>query len=446
MNLDQIKNVLRDNGIVGAGGAGFPTYAKLDKKADTIILNCAECEPLLRLHRQVLKMFTFEILSTLDLISKIVEAENIYIGIKGSYKRTLEAVNHELTSFPNMKVCKLPEVYPAGDEVVLTYEATGRVVPAGSIPLSVGVTVLNVETVYNIYRALEGTPVTHKYVTVAGEVKNPITVYAPIGAPLQNLIDMAGGVTIEDPAYLLGGPMMGTLGSPLNTVTKTTNAILVLPKSLPLIQRRLSKTSIDLKRAMSACCQCSYCTSLCPRQLLGHPVDPSAFMYAASNHVTHDVMPYVNSMFCSSCGLCELYSCGQGLSPRSLLTAAKNGLRQNGLKAPSDPDMSGVHPDRNYRMIPLSRLRSRLGLNPYNKSAPVVEDEVKCKKLKIAISQHIGAPAVPVVQKGDKVSANQMIAAPAENALSVAIHSPLDGTVTDINKKYITISVKGGTE
>ena len=108
--------------------------------------------------------------------------------------------------------------------------------------------------------------------------------------------------------------------------------------------------------------------------------------------------------------------------------------------------MSGVHPDRNYRMIPLSRLRSRLGLNPYNKSAPVVEDEVKCKKLKIAISQHIGAPAVPVVQKGDKVSANQMIAAPAENALSAAIHSPLDGTVTDINKKYITISVKGGTE
>ncbi|MBQ8203769.1 MAG: SLBB domain-containing protein [Clostridia bacterium] len=446
MNLEQIKNLLRENGIVGAGGAGFPTYAKLDKKADTLILNCAECEPLLRLHRQVLKMFTYEILSTLDLISKILEVETVYIGIKGSYKRTLEAVNAELTSFPNMKVCTLPEVYPAGDEVVLTYEATGRVVPAGSIPLSVGVTVLNVETVYNIYRALEGSPVTHKYVTVTGEVKNPITVYAPIGVPLQNLIDMAGGITIEDPAYLIGGPMMGKLGSPTEPVTKTTNAVLVLPKNLPLVQKKLSKTSIDLKRAMSACCQCSYCTSLCPRQLLGHPIDPSAFMYAASNHVTCDVMPYVNSMFCSGCGLCEMYSCGQGLSPRALLTAAKNGLRKNGLKPPQDPNMHSVHPDRQFRMIPLSRLRSRLGLNPYNKSAPVTEDEVRAKKLKIALSQHIGAPAVPVVNKGDKVLAGQLIAEAAPDALSVAIHASMSGTVADINKKYITILVSGGTE
>lgn len=446
MNLEQIKELLRESGIVGAGGAGFPTYAKLDKKADTLILNCAECEPLLRLHRQVLKMFTYEILSTLDLISKILEVENVYIGIKGSYKRTLEAVNNEIISFPNMKVCTLPEVYPAGDEVVLTYEATGRVVPAGSIPLSVGVTVLNVETVYNIYRALEGKPVTHKYVTVTGEVKNPITVYAPIGVPLQNLIDMAGGITIEDPAYLIGGPMMGKLGSALEPVTKTTNAVLVLPKTLPLVQKKLSKTSIDLKRAMSACCQCSYCTSLCPRQLLGHPIDPSMFMYAASNHVTHDVMPYVNSMFCSSCGLCELYSCGQGLSPRSLLTAAKDGLRKNGLKPPQNPDMHGVHPDREFRMIPLSRLRSRLGLNPYNKSAPVTEDEVKAKKLKIALSQHIGAPAIPIVNKGDTVTKGQLIAKAADNALSVSIHASMDGTITDINKKYITVSVKGGTE
>ena len=446
MNLEQIKELLRESGIVGAGGAGFPTYAKLDKKADTLILNCADCEPLLRLHRQVLKMFTYEILSTLDLISKRLEVENVYIGIKGSYKRTLEAVNNEITSFPNMKVCTLPEVYPAGDEVVLTYEATGRVVPAGSIPLSVGVTVLNVETVYNIYRALEGKPVTHKYVTVTGEVKNPITVYAPIGIPLQNLIDMAGGITIEDPAYLIGGPMMGKLGSALGPVTKTTNAVLVLPKTLPLVQKKLSKTSIDLKRAMSACCQCSYCTSLCPRQLLGHPIDPSMFMYAASNHVTHDVMPYVNSMFCSSCGLCELYSCGQGLSPRSLLTAAKDGLRKNGLKPPQNPDMHGVHPDREFRMIPLSRLRSRLGLNPYNKSAPVTEDEVKAKKLKIALSQHIGAPAIPIVNKGDTVTKGQLIAKAADNALSVSIHASMDGTITDINKKYITVSVKGGTE
>lgn len=92
-------------------------------------------------------------------------------------------------------------------------------------------------------------------------------------------------------------------------------------------------------------------------------------------------------------------------------------------------------------MIPLSRLRSRLGLDPYNNSAPVSEQPLSFGKLFIALSQHIGAPAVPVVKKGDKVIAGQMIASPAENALSVAIHSPVDGTVTEVTKTKITISV-----
>ena len=439
MNIEQFKALLRDNGIVGAGGAGFPTYAKLDTRADTLILNCAECEPLLRLHRQVLKMFTHEIISTLDQLAKALEVETVYIGIKGSYKRTVEAVKTELASFPNMKLCTLPEVYPAGDEVVLTYEATGRVVPAGAIPLSVGVTVLNVETVYNIYRAMQGLPVTHKYVTVTGEVNHPMTVYAPLGITIAELLELAGGVTIDDYALVLGGPMMGRIGSAAEVVTKTTNAVLVLPKSLPLVQKKLSKPVIDMKRAMAACCQCSYCTLLCPRALLGHPIDPSAFMYAASNGITNDAAPYVNSAFCSSCGLCELYSCGQGLSPRSLLAACKSGLRQHGVKPPQ-PDMKPVADSRPQRMIPLSRLRSRLGLNKYNVSAPINENDVTANRLRISLLQHIGAPAVPTVSKGERVTAGQCIALPAENALSVAIHAPMDGIVAEVGNTVITIT------
>ncbi len=341
-----------------------------------------------------------------------------------------------------MRICTLPEVYPAGDEVVLTYEATGRVVPAGQIPLSVGVTVLNVETVYNIYKALNGENVTHKYVTVTGEVKNPITVYAPIGTPFERLITMAGGITISDPAYISGGPMMGSLVSPSQTVTKTTNAILVLPKNLPLVQKRQTKVSIDIKRAMSACCQCSYCTSLCPRHLLGHPINPSALMNAAAHSVTSDTSPYVNAAFCSGCGLCEAYSCNQGLSPRALLGATKNALRQKGVKPPQSPDMGDVDAARPLRMIPLARLRARLGLEPYNKSAPITESQVKVKRLVIALSQNIGAPAQAVVKKGDRVEKGQLIAAPQENALSVGIHAPLKGTVTDVTNKNIIISVE----
>ena len=440
MNLEQLKELLRENGVVGAGGAGFPTYAKLDKKADTLILNCAECEPLLRLHRQVLKRYTYEILSTLNQISKILGVKSVCIGIKASYKEAVEALNAEIGSFDNMRLCTLPEIYPAGDEVVLTYETTGRVVPAGQIPLSVGVTVLNVETVYNVYCALEGKPVTHKYVTIIGEVKNPVTLYAPIGTPIDKLIEAAGGVTITDPAYLMGGPMMGRLGSPAEPVTKTTNAVLVLPKNMPLVQRKLSKTSIDIRRAMSACCQCNYCTSLCPRHLLGHPIDPSSFMLAASHGVTSDTDPYVNAAFCSGCGLCEAYSCNQSLSPRALLAATKSALREKGVKPPQNPEMSEVDATRPLRQIPVSRLRARLGLNPYNKSAPISEQEIKAKRLTISLSQHIGAPAVAIVKKGDKVTANQMIAKPQENALSVGIHSPINGTVAQVTDKNIIIT------
>jgi len=442
MTLNDLKKLLRENGVVGAGGAGFPTYAKIDEKADTIILNCAECEPLLRLHRQVLKTHTYEILSTLNQISKIVGVKSVIIGIKASYTEALEAVNAEIDSFDNMKVSILPEIYPAGDEVVLTYEATGRVVPAGQIPLSVGVTVLNVETVYNVYCALNGKPVTHKYVTVIGEVRNPVTVYAPIGIAIEKLIEAAGGVTISDPAYLMGGPMMGRLGSPVETVTKTTNAVLVLPKNLPIVQRKISKTSIDIRRAMSACCQCSYCTSLCPRHLLGHPIDPASFMLSASHGVTSDTDPYVNAAFCSGCGLCEAYSCTQNLSPRALLGATKSALRQKGVKPPQTPEMREVEQSRPLRLIPVSRLRARLGLEPYNKPAPMVDTEFKFKKLTIALLQHVGAPAKAVVNKGDKVVAGQLIAATDENALGVAIHTPADGTVTQITNKSIIISIE----
>ena len=163
-------------------------------------------------------------------------------------------------------------------------------------------------------------------------------------------------------------------------------------------------------------------------------------MLAASHGVTSDTDPYVNAAFCSGCGLCEAYSCNQSLSPRALLAATKSALREKGVKPPQNPEMSEVDATRPLRQIPVSRLRARLGLNPYNKSAPISEQEIKAKRLTISLSQHIGAPAVAIVKKGDKVTANQMIAKPQENALSVGIHSPINGTVAQVTDKNIIIT------
>lgn len=440
MTIKELANLLKEAGIVGAGGAGFPSYAKLSDKADTVILNCAECEPILMLHRQVLEEYAWEIVSTLNLIKETIGAEKAIVALKKSYEGATAAASAAASEFENIEIKFLPEEYPSGDEVVTIYETTGRVVPPGNIPITVGVTVFNVETVFNIYKAInENKPVTHKYVTVAGEVKNPKTVYAPLGMRIKELLEIAGGVTAEKFALINGGPMMGKECGIYDTVTKTTNAILVLPKEHYIINKNRSAISIDTKRAMSSCCQCRMCTDLCPRHLLGHPIDPSAFMHAASSGTIRDVEPMVNTMFCSGCGLCEMYSCMQGLSPRRMINEYKMQLRENGITPPKEPKISKVPSMRKYRGVSKERLTSRIGLAKYDKEAPFENKKLTNKECKILLSQHIGAPAQACVNVGDRVTEGQLIAKAADGALSVNIHSSIDGRVQAVSGKSVII-------
>ena len=176
MEIKELQDIIQQNGVVGAGGAGFPTYMKLTDKANTILMNCAECEPLLKLHRQLLEKHAYEIMKTFHMIQETVGASEAIIGIKKSYVQTIHALNQHIEEFPGMRLHLLDEVYPMGDEVVLIYEATGRVVRPGGLPIEQGVAVFNVETVYNIYRAVEEKqPVTDKYVSVVAEVSDPVT-------------------------------------------------------------------------------------------------------------------------------------------------------------------------------------------------------------------------------------------------------------------------------
>lgn len=440
MDLSVLSGLLKECGVAGAGGAGFPSYAKLSRKADTIILNCAECEPLFKVHRQVLERYAFEILSALNEVADAVQAEKVIIAVKKAYTGAISAVQALLPSFPRAEIHYLPEVYPAGDEVVTVYQATGRVVPPGDIPLSVGVTVFNVETALNIYEAVHHQkPVTEKYVMVAGAVASPTTVKAPLGITAKELVAMAGGPTLSDAVYISGGPMTGNIVSPYDVVTKTTNAYLVMPKNHYIVRKRLANPSVSLKRAMSACCHCRMCTDLCPRNLLGHPIQPHAFMQAASSGCTEKVKPFLDTMFCSQCGICEMYACFQDLSPRSLIGTYKAGLRKNGVPVPKPTAPAVVKPERDYRMIPVSRLTARLGLLEYDLPAPLSDAIPKGPEVKIRLRQHIGAPAIAEVQKGDKVKCGQRLGNIAEDALGLPVHSPIDGTVMDVNNEYILI-------
>ncbi len=437
MELSELKKILRENGVVGAGGAGFPTYAKLSAGVDTVILNCAECEPLIKIHRQVLEEYVSEILTALDVILSATGAEKGIIAVKSHYSAALKALEGEITDHPRLSVCKLGSVYPAGDELILIKEVTGRIVSPGALPASVGVTVCNTESVYNVYRALKGEPVTDKFVTVAGEVKNPISIRVPLGTKISELVMAAGGAAIDDPEYISGGPMMGKLINPSDVVTKTTNAIILLPKDHTVVMNKSRNAKIGLRRAMSVCCQCRSCTDLCSRHNLGYGVEPHMVMRVLSNGGKGDIAKLSDSLFCSGCGLCEAYSCPQGLSPRSLIDELKAAARSQGYK----PTGSKIYTvmDAKYKRVSVERLTSRLGLKKYDVPAPLTEG-FAIKTVKIPLLQHIGASAEALVKEGDAVKKGDIIAAAKDNALGVNIHASIDGKITAVTPKYIKIS------
>ena len=300
MKLEELSQIMKSHGVIGAGGAGFPSGNKLNANADTIILNCAECEPLFKLHRQLLATYTHEIMTALLHVKEAVGAKEVIIALKPSYKEAIDRVNFYLPSFDNFRISLLPKIYPVGDEIILIYETTGRVVKPGKLPISEGVIVYNVETMLNTYYAVEEDKnVTDKYITITGEIKNPGTFKVPVGITIKEAVALTGGEKSENCMYLGGGLMTGNIVRPDDTVTKKLNAVLVLPKDSPIIQKRLAQSNVNLSRAMSSCCQCRSCTDLCSRHMLGYPIQPHLFMRAVTKGMTSDTEAVLNGMYCS---------------------------------------------------------------------------------------------------------------------------------------------------
>lgn len=252
-------DIIAKSGIVGAGGAGFPTHVKMNAEAEYVLINGAECEPLLRVDQQLMATETRKILEALKLCMEAVKATKGVIALKDHYHDAIDSFNSLLGEYEGISLHILPNFYPAGDEQITVYEVTGRIVPEGGIPLMCGVIVSNVETMLNIYNAYyDDQPVTDSYVTFAGEVKNHITLKLPIGMTVKEALDLAGGVTVDGPYTVInGGPMMGKHVPLDSKITKTTKGLIVLSNDHPLIQ----DVSLDMDKmlhiAKAACCHCS---------------------------------------------------------------------------------------------------------------------------------------------------------------------------------------------
>jgi Na+-translocating ferredoxin:NAD+ oxidoreductase RnfC subunit len=438
-----VVDKIREAGVVGAGGAGFPTHVKAAGKAEIVLANGAECEPLLRVDRLMMQKYPQLVVKGLKAVMEATGAQSGVICLKKHYHDAITALEQAASGEPNIRLFTMESYYPAGDEQQIVYEVTGKVVPTGGIPLDVGAVVSNVSTLINIANALEGQPVVDKVVTVGGEVGRPVTLKVPIGTPYRLLIEAAEGPkSLDGYTIVVGGPATGKLCNDWDEpVTKTTGGILVFPSNHPLIQQKTDQQEVDLKLAKAVCCQCNLCTQLCPRNNLGLGVEPHKAMRAAfmSNG---KLLGDVNGLFsCCDCGLCSYYACNFGLSPSRMMARMKTGLRQNGYK-PEKRTKGEVSRSFENTKVPTKRLMSRMGILQYDVETPLVEDGVAVSKVRIPLSMHIGAPSIPVVKAGDRVTKGQLIAEIPEKSLGARIHASTGGTVTDVTNTYIEISAQ----
>lgn len=440
-----LLDLIKEAGVIGAGGAGFPTHAKLASKAEYIILNGAECEPLLRVDQQLMAVYPDEIIKGFHMAGQLVEAEKAVIGIKAKHKDVVELLQSRIEALglaAAVEIKTLTDTYPMGDEQVLVYEVTGRVVPEAGIPIQVGCVVVNSETALNIYNAAENKAVTEKYITVTGEVPRPITVKVPVGTPIMNVIALSGMNDLTGYAVIDGGPMMGPVMEDVSGhVTKKNKGFIVLKENHPLIRKKSATMDQSRKINRATCEQCRMCTDICPRYLLGHHMEPHKTMRIL-NYGVEDIEGQKRAQLCCQCNLCELFACPADLFPKAANNYFRDMMLKDGMKYKPTDTRWEPREARGYRQVPSKRLIARLGLRRWDQAAPMVEDTVCPQEIRVSTRQNVGAPSQPIVSLHQKVRAGQMIGQVPDGNLGANIHSSIDGIVTGIEVGYIAIRRK----
>lgn len=292
---EEFIDAIKESGIVGLGGAGFPTHVKLDvdpSRIEYLIINGAECEPYITSDTITMLTRAEDMKYALLALCRFLGIKNVIIGVENNKKEAISAMRDMASSIDEctVSVKALPAVYPQGGEKVLVYHTTGRKIPTGCLPIDVGCVVLNCTTLACIGEYLRtGMPLVKKCVTVdGGAVKKPQNVIVPIGTSLKDLFEFCGGFTKEPAKLIYGGPMMGiTVPNTDCSVLKNTNAVLALTSK----EAKLPKTT--------ACIRCGSCVNTCPFGLA------PATISAAYEKKDVDALAALSVDTCMECGCCS---------------------------------------------------------------------------------------------------------------------------------------------
>ena len=305
-------------GLVGLGGAGFPTHVKLspskDVKIDTLIINAAECEPYITSDYRECVEGLNDVIEGVYLIKQKLGIEKVVIGVESNKPIAIEllmkvAADHR-DNDDSVKIMKLPSKYPQGAEKVIIYSATGRKLPAGKLPSDVGCIVMNVTSVATLYRFITtGMPLVSKRITVDGTaVQEPKNLIVPIGTPIKEILDFVGVDIESTDRILMGGPMMGNpVVSDSSVLEKRNNAILAMRDPKPEIQ--------------TACIRCGRCADTCPMSL--YP----AMVETALRTGNKESLNSLNTNYCMECGCCS-YVCPAKRPLTQIMRTAKAEIRR----------------------------------------------------------------------------------------------------------------------
>lgn len=434
----EVADKIKQAGVVGAGGGGFPTHVKAQSQVDYVLVNGAECEPLIHKDVELMTHRASEILAGLRLMMQATGASKGIIGIKKKNVTAVQLFRAALLD-SELELLELGDFYPAGDEYELVQLATGKLIPPGGIPLDVGCVVCNVETLVNVASAVKGVPVTHKFVSVAGLVREPKSFWVPLGSSYGELLDFAGGATVSDFALLVSGVLMGGISFSLDeVVTKTCAGLIVLPRDHYLIARKTRSAQQMNRIGKSACDQCTACTEFCPRYLLGYDIQPHKVMRSLGFSTTG--ADYWNNFatYCCSCGLCTLFACPEDLFPREACEQAKKTMRDAGQKY-IQSKAPKLHSMKNDRRIPTKSLLRRLRLGRYEGPTPFSEGFPHPTEVLLPLQQHAGKPSVPTVTEGALVRAGDLLAEIAAGSLGARIHAPISGRIAQVSAGHIRI-------
>ena len=318
-SAEEICDAVRQAGIVGMGGAGFPTRVKIEPNPrlpkETLIINGCECEPYITCDYRIMVEWTSQIIAGIKLARKASGCSRVFIGIEDNKPRAIEAMGAAVSG-DDIKVVPVKTKYPQGGERQLINAILKRHVPTGGIPPMIGVVVLNIATAAAIAETVVGDlPLTHRVVTVTGEgVRNPGNFYVPIGTSVAELIEFCGGLRNEAVRVILGGPMMGTAIADLTTpITKTTGAITVLT------EKQIGKAKFAGRQ--TACLRCGRCLEVCPENL-----NPTKIAHAVKNNLLDVAESYYISA-CMECGCCS-YVCPANIEVTGYIKTGKTLLAQ----------------------------------------------------------------------------------------------------------------------